>query len=122
MIIARCDALTVEGIDEAVRRGHAYLEAGADMLFIESPRTIEEIAEIPRRLPVPQLFNMSSSGKTPFLSVDEITRLGYKLMILPNFTTCSMQVASNGCDSRRGGVDGLQKSRWCRASMACAWR
>src|SRR6058998_2448442 len=62
MIIARCDALTVEGIDEAVRRGHAYLEAGADMLFIESPRSIEEIAEIPRRLPVPQLFNMSSSG------------------------------------------------------------
>jgi 2-methylisocitrate lyase-like PEP mutase family enzyme len=86
MIIARCDALLVAGMDETLRRGEAYLEAGADMLFIESPRSIEEIAEIPRRLPGAHLFNVASSGKTPFLSVDEITRLGYKLMILPNFT------------------------------------
>jgi 2,3-dimethylmalate lyase len=86
MIIARCDALAVAGMDEAVRRGHAYREAGADMLFIESPRSIDEIAEIPRWLPGPHLFNMAASGKTPFLSVDEITRFGYKLMILPNFT------------------------------------
>ena len=86
MIIARCDALAVEGMEGAVRRGEAYLQAGADMLFIESPRSIEEIAEIPRRLPGTHLFNMSASGKTPFLSADEVTRLGYKLMILPNFT------------------------------------
>jgi 2-methylisocitrate lyase-like PEP mutase family enzyme len=86
MIIARCDALTVAGMDEAVRRGDAYLRAGADMLFIESPCSIEEIAEIPQRLPGAHLFNMASSGKTPFLSVDEITQYGYKLMLLPNFT------------------------------------
>jgi len=85
MVIARCDALAVAGMEEAVRRGQAYLEAGADMLFIEAPRSIEEIAEIPRRLPGPHLFNMTSSGKTPFLSVEDVTRLGYKLMILPNF-------------------------------------
>jgi 2-methylisocitrate lyase-like PEP mutase family enzyme len=86
MIIARCDALTVEGMDEVIRRGEAYLEAGADMLFVESPRSIEEITEIPQRLPGAHLFNMTSSGKTPFLSVEDISRLGYKLMILPNFT------------------------------------
>jgi len=86
MIIARCDALMVSGMDEAVRRGTAYLEAGADMLFIESPRSLEEIAEIPRRLPGAHLFNMASSGKTPFLSIDEVAKLGYQLMILPNFT------------------------------------
>lgn len=86
MIIARCDALMVSGMDEAVRRGTAYLEAGADMLFIESPRSLEEIAEIPRRLPGAHLFNMASSGKTPFLSIEEVAKLGYKLMILPNFT------------------------------------
>jgi len=86
MIIARCDALLVAGIDEAVLRGQAYLEAGADMLFIESPCSLEQVAQIPQRLPGAHLFNMASSGKTPFLSVAEITRLGYKLMILPNFT------------------------------------
>ena len=87
MIIARCDALLVHGLDEAVRRGRAYLEAGADMLFIESPRTMEELAAIPRELPGDHLFNMASSGKTPFLSVDEVGRLGYRLMIFPNFAT-----------------------------------
>lgn len=87
VIVARCDALSVGGMDEVVRRGKAYLEAGADMLFIESPRSMQEIAAIPRRLPAAHLFNMSASGKTPVLSVDEVTRLGYKLMILPNFAT-----------------------------------
>lgn len=86
MVIARCDALGVGGMGEAVRRGQAYRDAGADMLFIEAPRSMEEIAEIPRRLPGPHLFNMTSSGKTPFLSIEEVTRLGYRLMILPNFT------------------------------------
>jgi len=86
VVIARCDALTVEGMDATVRRGKAYLEAGADMLFIESPRSLEEITEIPRRLPGAHLFNMSASGKTPILSEEEVTRLGYKIMILPNYT------------------------------------
>ncbi|MSQ71704.1 MAG: isocitrate lyase/PEP mutase family protein [Betaproteobacteria bacterium] len=87
LVIARCDALLVAGMDEAVRRGQAYLDAGADILFIESPRTMEEIETIPRRLKGMHLFNQASSGKTPFLSVAEVTRLGFKLMILPNFAT-----------------------------------
>jgi 2-methylisocitrate lyase-like PEP mutase family enzyme len=87
LIIARCDALLVHGLDEAIRRGEAYLKAGADMLFIESPRSMTEIEEIPRRLPGWHLFNMASSGRTPFLSIDDITRLGYRLMIFPNYAT-----------------------------------
>jgi len=85
MIIARCDALSVEGMGGAVLRGQAYLDAGADMLFIEAATTVEQVAEIPRRLPGAHLFNLPTSGKTPFLSADEVTKLGYKLMILPNF-------------------------------------
>lgn len=85
-VIARCDALSVAGLEETVRRGKAYLEAGADMLFIEGPRSLEEIAEIPKRLPGRHVFNMSASGKTPMLSAEEIFRLGYRLMILPNFS------------------------------------
>lgn len=87
IIIARSDALSVGGMDEITRRGQAYMAAGADMLFIESPRNLDEIAEIPKRLPGAHLFNLPTSGRTPYLSVDEVSRLGYKLMILPNFLT-----------------------------------
>jgi 2-methylisocitrate lyase-like PEP mutase family enzyme len=106
MIIARCDALTVEGMEETVRRGKAYLDAGADMLFIESPRSVEEIAEIPRRLPGAHLFNMTASGKTPVLSADEVGQLGYRLMILPNFTTLAAIKAMSEvlADIRRDGT------------------
>ena len=106
LIIARCDALSVAGMDDAVRRGEAYLEAGADMLFIESPRSMDEIAEIPRRLPGAHLFNMSSGGKTPFLSVDEITRLGYRLMILPNFSALAAirAIAETFAEIKRTGT------------------
>ena len=85
MVIARCDALSVEGIDAAVHRGKAYLDAGADMLFIESLRSQEDIADIPKRLPALHLFNMNSGGKAPPMTADELGRLGYQLMIFPNF-------------------------------------
>lgn len=87
VIIARCDALAVAGLEEALGRGRAYAEAGADIVFIESPRTMEEIEAIGRAFDVPLLYNMSTSGKTPALSAEELRRLGYRVMILPNFTT-----------------------------------
>ncbi|MGF6814735.1 2-methylisocitrate lyase-like PEP mutase family enzyme [Paraburkholderia atlantica] len=87
MIIARCDSLAVGGMDETVLRCKAYLDAGADMLFVESPSTLEQIAQIPQSIPGNHLFNVAASGKTPFLTPDELCRLGYRLMILPNFTT-----------------------------------
>ena len=86
MIIARCDALPVTGFDDVERRCAAYLEAGADMLFVDSPRSMEDIRDIPRRIPGPHLFNMSAGGKTPFLTADEVAGMGYKLVILPNFS------------------------------------
>lgn len=87
VIIARCDALAVAGLEEALERGRAYAEAGADVVFIESPRTMEEIEAIGRSFTVPLLYNMSTSGKTPALSAEELRHLGYRIMILPNFTT-----------------------------------
>ena len=105
VVIARCDALTAEGMEATVRRGRAYLDAGADMLFIESPRSLDEIAEIPRRLPGAHVFNMSASGKTPVLSLDEVGRLGYKMMILPNYATLAAMkaMASVFEDIKRSG-------------------
>ena len=89
VIIARTDALAVEGLARALDRARAYEEAGADMVFVEAPGTTEELESIPRALKVPTLFNMASSGKTPFLHRDEIERLGYKLAIYPNFAILS---------------------------------
>lgn len=85
MIIARTDALAVEGFEAALERGRAYEAAGADMIFVESPLTMEHLRLIPKAFGVPALFNMASSGKTPFLHKDELTELGFKLAIYPNF-------------------------------------
>lgn len=106
MVIARCDALAVEGLEDTVRRGQAYLDAGADILFIESPRTLEEITEIPKRLPGCHLFNMTASGKTPVLSADEVGKLGYQLMIFPNFATLAAikAIRETLTDLRRSGT------------------
>ncbi len=89
VIIARTDAIAVEGLEAAIDRAEAYVEAGADVVFVEAPRTSEELSSVPRRLKVPTLFNMSSSGKTPFLSAEEIAALGYKIAIYPNFAILS---------------------------------
>src|SRR3546814_5490846 len=85
MVIARTDAIAVEGFERAMERAKLYQEAGADMPFVEAPRTMEQLEEIPRTLAVPTLSNMASSGKTPFLSVDEMQALGFRLVISPNY-------------------------------------
>jgi 2,3-dimethylmalate lyase len=84
VIIVRTDANAVYGLEDALRRGQAYYEAGADMLFIEAPRTIEELRAIKQAFPaVPLLFNWADGGKTPMLPLDEIRTLGFKLVIFP---------------------------------------
>lgn len=84
VIIARTDANAVHGLEDALRRGHAYREAGADVIFIEAPRSREELAAIVQAFPgVPQVFNWAESGKTPLLSLEEIGALGFKLVIFP---------------------------------------
>ena len=110
MIIARCDALSVTGFEDVERRCAAYLKAGADMLFVDSPRSFDQIVDIPKRIPGPHLFNMSSGGKTPLLTVDDVGRLGYKLMILPNFSAlAAIQAMSDvfGEIKRAGSVAGI---------------
>ena len=93
MIIARCDALTVEGLDATVARCKAYLDAGADMLFVESLNSQEVIEAIPKLLPAAHLFNMTASGKMPCLDLSQVTALGYKMMILPNYATLAAMAA-----------------------------
>lgn len=84
VIIARTDANAVNGFEDALQRGQAYHEAGADVVFIEAPRSVAELKAIAQTFPnVPLLYNWAESGKTPLLSLDEIQALGYKLVIFP---------------------------------------
>jgi 2,3-dimethylmalate lyase len=87
MIIARTDARTVHGIGEALERAKAYEEAGADILFIESPESVEEMKQITTSFKVPVLANMVEGGRTPFLPVQELQGLGYDLVIFPTAST-----------------------------------
>ncbi len=84
LIIARTDARTSLGLAEAIRRGRAYAEAGADVLFVELPETEAEMAEIGRSLgDRPLLTNMVEGGRTPMLSNARLAELGYALAIYP---------------------------------------
>jgi 2-methylisocitrate lyase-like PEP mutase family enzyme len=83
LVIARTDARAVAGFDEAVARGNAALEAGADMIFLEAPQTLEEVAAVPRLVRGPCLLNVVKGGKTPDLDLGEAEQMGYKLAIVP---------------------------------------
>jgi carboxyvinyl-carboxyphosphonate phosphorylmutase len=91
IIVARTDARTVHGIDEALRRAKAYAEAGADVLFVESPETVEEMKAITGTIKKPCLANMVEGGRTPLLCVRELQEIGFKIGIFPTastYTTC----------------------------------
>ena len=83
LIIARTDARTTLGLDEALRRADAYAKAGADILFVESPENEEEMRRIGRSLDRPLLANMVEGGRTPVLSREDLQSIGYKLAIFP---------------------------------------
>ncbi len=83
-IIARTDARTEHGLDEALRRSEAYIEAGADILFLESPESIEEMQTICNAFPeTPKLANMVAGGSTPILADGELAKMGYQIAIHP---------------------------------------
>ena len=83
LIVARTDARTKHGLDEALRRGEAFVKAGADILFIESPESEEEMARIGRHFDVPLLANMADGGRTPILPRKRLEELGYAIAIFP---------------------------------------
>jgi 2-methylisocitrate lyase-like PEP mutase family enzyme len=84
LIIARTDARSSKGLSEAIRRARAYAEAGADMLFVESPETEHEMVTIGRELgDMPLIANMVEGGRTPILSNLRLAEIGYALAIYP---------------------------------------
>ena len=99
LIIARTDAIAPEGFAAALERAAAYREAGADVTFVEAPTSIEEIAEIPRRLPWPQLINIVIGGRTPELPNAKLKELGYAGVIYANL---ALQSALKGMQAALG--------------------
>ncbi|WP_027285199.1 isocitrate lyase/PEP mutase family protein [Rubritepida flocculans] len=83
LIVARTDARTTLGLEEAIRRGRMYGEAGADIVFIESPESEAEMAEIGRSIDKPLLANMVEGGRTPILPAKRLEELGYAIAIYP---------------------------------------
>jgi 2,3-dimethylmalate lyase len=84
IIIARTDARAVFGIEEAIDRAHAYVEAGADVIFVEAPETEEEIRRIAREISVPKVANMVEGGKTPLRSARDLEALGFQVALFAN--------------------------------------
>ena len=83
IIIARTDARAVLGLDEAVARMNAALDAGADIAFLEAPQNPDEIKAVPKRVAGPCLLNLSIGGRTPLRDLSEAERAGYRIVIVP---------------------------------------
>ncbi len=110
-ILARTDAIDVEGFDEAVERASLALEAGADWVFIEAPRTAQMLRAIPQRVKGLHLANMIPGGATPMVPAAELEAMGFAAVIFPNvFTYAYAKVAMEAAASlrRTGGIAGLE--------------
>lgn len=116
VIIARTDARTFSGVDEAIRRGNIYYEAGADVVFIESPESYEEVKRIVFEIKGPVLFNNVEGGRSPFLSVKELDDAGVKCTIYPNALTrvitkkCAELLTLLKCEGTTAGMADQMRS------------
>jgi 2-methylisocitrate lyase-like PEP mutase family enzyme len=84
VIIARTDALSVEGFESAIERAQRYIQAGADVTFVEAPENIDLMRIIPQRLSVPQVVNVVVGGKTPVVAQNDLAAMGFGLVLYAN--------------------------------------
>ena len=98
LIVARTDARYAEGLDSALRRAEGFLEAGADVLFVESPESLEELRRVAETFKgVPLLANMVEGGRTPYLSTGELAAMGFKIALYPGSGFLSAASALQSC-------------------------
>jgi len=115
LIIARTDARTGLGIDEAIRRAAAYVEAGADIAFVESPESIEEIAKVGKAIAAPKLANMVPGGRTPVVPASELAAMGFNIAIYPGLGfSVAAEAVRRGYDylKHNGSTIGMQVPTW----------
>jgi 2-methylisocitrate lyase-like PEP mutase family enzyme len=84
LIVARTDALQPNDLDDAIDRCNAYVDAGADVVFVDAPGSEEQLAEVAERVEGTSLANMSETGRTPVMSAEELERMGYGIVIFPS--------------------------------------
>ena len=96
VVIARTDARAGEGLDEAVARVNAALDAGADVAFVEAAASMDEVAAIPRLVHGPCLLNIVVAGKTPDIGLGDAEAMGYRLAIMPSLL---LSTVMNACDA-----------------------
>ncbi|CAM3950861.1 2,3-dimethylmalate lyase [Bordetella tumbae] len=99
-LIARTDARAVEGMDEAIWRANAALDAGADVAFVEAAQTLDEVREIPRRVKGPCLLNLVQNGRTPILPMHQVQEMGYRIAIAPGLLLTTMLAAGDAALAR----------------------
>lgn len=83
IIVARTDARAPAGLDEAIERGKAYRKAGADVIFVEAPRSIEELKKVADEIDAPLVANMIEDGVTPTMPARDLLKLGYRIAVFP---------------------------------------
>jgi 2-methylisocitrate lyase-like PEP mutase family enzyme len=83
-IIARTDAIAVEGFERALERAHAFIQAGADATFVEAPSSLEQLAQVPSRLRVPQVANIVFGGRTPDPGREKLAEMGFSIVLYAN--------------------------------------
>jgi 2-methylisocitrate lyase-like PEP mutase family enzyme len=93
VVIARTDACAVEGFEAAIERASRYIEAGADVTFVEAPESLEDLKAVPNRLKAPQLLNMVLGGKTPIVDAKAAAEMGFSLVLYAN---AALQSAVHG--------------------------
>jgi 2,3-dimethylmalate lyase len=104
VLMARTDSLAVYGIEEAIERGNRYAEAGADIIFIEAPQSMEDMKKVCREVKAPTSANMVEGGKTPILTAKELQDIGYSIATFP---LSAIYAAAYGV---RSAMDSLIKS------------
>ncbi len=93
LIVARTDARAIDGIDAAIERAHAFLEVGADLIFVEAPTSVEELRVVAEQIDAPLVANMVEGGSTPLLPLGELGELGYSVVLYANAALRSAQRA-----------------------------
>jgi 2-methylisocitrate lyase-like PEP mutase family enzyme len=109
-IMARTDAIAVNGFEDAIERAAAYIEAGADITFVEAPCSEDQMRDIPKRLHVPQLVNIVAGGLTPLMEFDKLAGMGFTVILYAN---AALQASVAGMQKvlghlhKRGSLDGV---------------
>ncbi|MDT8380413.1 MAG: oxaloacetate decarboxylase [Desulfotignum sp.] len=109
VIMARTDALAVNGLEDAIERGNLFSQAGADLIFVEAPTTVEQMQQITSHIDAPLLANNIEGGQSPVLSAAELEKIGYSVVVFPVAATYAiakavgdlmMEIAKTGSTTR----------------------